>query len=98
MIVEWRALAREDRSNLFDFIAADNPTAALELDDRIERLTDALLDHPELYRAGRVRGTREMVLTPNYLLVYRVRKRAGVVEIMRIVGARQRNLRGVSDA
>ncbi|KGC62075.1 type II toxin-antitoxin system RelE/ParE family toxin [Burkholderia pseudomallei] len=89
MIVEWRALAREDRSNLFDFIAADNPTAALELDDRIERLTDTLLEHPELYRVGRVRGTREMVLTLNYLLVYRVRKKAGVVEIVRILGARQ---------
>ncbi|AOJ08423.1 type II toxin-antitoxin system RelE/ParE family toxin [Burkholderia mayonis] len=96
MIVEWLAFAREDRSNLFDFIAADNPTAALELDDRIERLTDALSEHPELYRVGRVRGTRELVLTPNYVLVYRVRRRAGVVEIVRILGARQsypKNLR-----
>ncbi|MBF3497974.1 type II toxin-antitoxin system RelE/ParE family toxin [Burkholderia pseudomallei] len=94
MIIEWRALAQEDRNALFDFIAADNPTAALELDDRIGRLTDALVEHPELYRAGRVRGTREMVLTPSYLLVYRVRKKAGVVEIVRILGARQRYPKG----
>ncbi|MFP4896726.1 type II toxin-antitoxin system RelE/ParE family toxin [Paraburkholderia sp. EG304] len=31
MIVEWRPRAREDRSRLFDYIAQDNPTAALEL-------------------------------------------------------------------
>ena len=58
MIVEWRAKAREDRSNIFDYIAEDNPTAALELDDRIEQQTDALPERPELYRVGRRRGTR----------------------------------------
>lgn len=89
MIVEWRAKAREERHSIFDYIAADNPVAALELDDEIERKTDALPGHPELYRAGRVRGTREMVLGPNYILVYRVLKQAGIIEIVRIVGARQ---------
>ncbi|WP_323119373.1 type II toxin-antitoxin system RelE/ParE family toxin [Burkholderia alba] len=89
MIVEWREIAREERINVFDYIAVDNPSAALDLDDKIERLTDALPKHPELYRAGRVRGTREMVLTPGYVLVYRVRKAVGVIEIVRIIGARQ---------
>lgn len=94
MIVEWRAIAREDRSNLFDYIAQDNPSAALDLDDRIERQTGALPERPELYKPGRVRGTREMVLAPNYVLVYRVRKKAGVIEIVRIVGARQNYPKG----
>ncbi|MEM5372615.1 type II toxin-antitoxin system RelE/ParE family toxin [Paraburkholderia azotifigens] len=94
MIVEWRPKACEDRSRLFDYIAQDNPTAALELDDRIERQTDALPARPELYKPGRVRGTREMVLTPNYVLVYRIRKQVGVIEIVRIIGARQRYPRG----
>ncbi|MEX3816572.1 type II toxin-antitoxin system RelE/ParE family toxin [Paraburkholderia sp. BR13439] len=89
MIVEWRAKAREKRHRIFDYIAADNPVAALELDDEIERKTDVLPEHPELYRAGRVRGTREMVLGPNYILVYRVLKQAGIIEIVQIVGARQ---------
>ena len=89
MIVEWRAKAREDRNNIFDYIAEDNPTAALELDDEIEQKTDALPEHPELYRVGRRRGTREMVLAPNYVLVYRILKRTGIIEIVRIVGARQ---------
>ncbi|OTP72177.1 type II toxin-antitoxin system RelE/ParE family toxin [Caballeronia sordidicola] len=89
MIVEWRALALDDRSNLFDYIAEDNPSAALELDDKIERLTGALPERPELYKPGRVRGTREIILTPNYVLVYQLKKKAGIIEIIRIVGARQ---------
>lgn len=89
MIVEWRARAHEDRSKIFDYIAEDNPTAALELDDEIEKKTDALREHPELYRIGRVRGTREMVLAANYVLVYRILKRKAIIEIVRIVGARQ---------
>lgn len=89
MIVEWRTLASEDRDNLFDYIAADDPVAAIELDDRIERQTDALVERPELYKPGRVKGTREMVLTSRYVLVYKVRKQAGVIEILRIIGARQ---------
>jgi addiction module RelE/StbE family toxin len=87
--VEWRARAHEDRSKHFDYIAEDNPTAALEFDDEIEAKTDALPDHPELYRIGRMRGTREMVLAANYVLVYRILKRKGIIEIVRIVGARQ---------
>ena len=36
-----------------------------------------------------VRGTREMVLAPNHVLVYRILKRTDIIEIVRIVGARQ---------
>jgi addiction module RelE/StbE family toxin len=89
LIVEWRVRAHEDRSRIFDYIAEDNPEAALKLDDEIEAKTDALPEHPELYRIGRIRGTREMVLAPNYILVYRILKRQAVIEIVRIVGARQ---------
>lgn len=89
MIVEWRAKAHEDRNHIFDYIAEDNPTAALELDDEIEQKTGALPEHPELYRVGRRRGTREMVLAANYVLVYRILKQTDIIEIVRIVGARQ---------
>lgn len=71
------------------YIAEDNPSAALDLDDKIARLTDALPERPELYKPGRVRGTREMVLTANHVLVYRIQKKTGVIEIIRIIGARQ---------
>ena len=48
-----------------------------------ERLTD----YPYLYREGRVPGTRDALLHPNYLLVYRVT--ADSVEILRVLHTRQ---------
>jgi toxin ParE1/3/4 len=89
LIVEWRPRAREDLASLIEWIATDSPVAALEMDERIERQTDALPENPELYRIGRVRGTREMVLTANAILVYRIRSRLKIIEIVRIIGARQ---------
>ena len=89
MIVQWRVVALEERDELFDYVAADDPTAALALDDKIDRQVSALIDQPELYKIGRVKGTREMVLTSHYILVYRIKKRAGVIEIIRIIGTRQ---------
>ncbi|WP_153100020.1 type II toxin-antitoxin system RelE/ParE family toxin [Paraburkholderia hayleyella] len=88
MSVEWRARAHEDRIKLFDYIAAHNPGAAIAFDDSIEALTRALPSHPELYRLGRVKGTREMVLGSGYVLIYRV-LRTNLIEIVRIMGARQ---------
>ena len=40
-----------------------------------------------MYRTGRVEGTREAVVHPNYILIYRVATDA--VEIVAVVHARQ---------
>lgn len=72
-----------------DFIGQDNPVAALELDERIEEMAEALPAHAELYRPGRVHGTRELVIAPNYVLVYRIRSAESVIEILRVLHARQ---------
>lgn len=50
-----------------DFIGQDNPVAALELDELIDEMAEALPAHAELYRPGRVQGTRELVIAPNYV-------------------------------
>ena len=70
-----------------DYIAQDNPLAALELDEMIEHKADQLVDHPDLYRVGRKRGTREMAVHPNYIVIYRVQKET--VEILRVKHAAQ---------
>jgi toxin ParE1/3/4 len=89
LIVEWRPRAREDFDELIEWIETDSPVAALEMDERIAEQTSALPANPKVYRIGRVRGTREMVLTPNVILVYRIRPRLKIIEIVRIIGARQ---------
>jgi toxin ParE1/3/4 len=62
-----------DRKDIFDYIEADNPHAALTLDQRIESATRRLIDFPESGRLGRIEGTRELTVagTP-YFLPYKI--------------------------
>lgn len=72
-----------------DYIAADNPAAAIQLDQRIEQQIDRLADHPRMGRVGRVKGTREMIIARiPFIAIYRIK--ANRIEILRILyGAQQ---------
>lgn len=83
----WRPLALADREAIMEYIAQDNPTAALELDLEFEAKAENARLSPKLYKAGRVRGTREIVVRPNYVMVYQVR--GTVVEMLRVLHAAQ---------
>lgn len=82
-----KAFALNDRERIMDRIAEDNPQAALDLDVLFEQKADALIAHPEMYRAGRKRGTREMVVHPNYIVIYRIQ--GDTVEILRVKNTAQ---------
>ncbi len=66
----WTPEAIEDREEIYDHIEADNPIAALSLDDLFAEKANNLIDHPHLGRPGRVAGTRELMAHQNYILVY----------------------------
>jgi addiction module RelE/StbE family toxin len=67
----WTRQAGADRQQIREYIAAqDNPTAALALDELISEKAGRLADHPGLGRPGRVTGTSEFVIHPNYILIY----------------------------
>jgi len=86
--LEWSAYAIEDRVAIFEYIEADNPQAAVTVDDRIRLQVEQLIRHPESGRIGRVEGTRELVIdrTP-YITAYRV---AGdTVRILRVLHSAQ---------
>lgn len=68
--IVWQSEARADRIAIMEYIAQDSAIAAIELDDEIEAKVDNLLLHPKLYKAGRVQGTREMVVRTNFIVVY----------------------------
>jgi addiction module RelE/StbE family toxin len=70
LALEWRNAARADLLAIVDYISDDNPDAARRLMDEIEDKASMLPEHPKLYRLGRVAGTREMVVRPNYIVVY----------------------------
>ena len=66
------------------YVARDDPRAAVRLVLRIGETVEQLADHPGIGRAGRVEGTRELVVTGTpYLVAYRVR--GGYVQILRVL-------------
>lgn len=84
----WLAQARADRSAIIEYVALDNPAAAIENDERITAQADRLLEYPEIGRRGRVQGTRELVIVQApYLAIYR--QSDDVIEILRVLHQRQ---------
>jgi len=80
-------MALADREAIMSHIAQDNPTAAIDLDLEFEAKAENARLRPKLYKAGRVKGTREIVVRPNYVMVYRVT--GDVVQMLRVLHAAQ---------
>lgn len=89
MRLVWTGLAVQDREQIFDYIALDNPSAALAVDGALSRQLNLLKEFPEMGRSGRVKGTRELVVqgTP-FIVAHQVRKDS--VRILRILHGAQR--------
>ena len=73
MRIRWTRPALADLEAIGDFLARDNPAAAKRIVVGLVASVDALRDHPNLGRPGRLTGTREFVVsgTP-YVDPYRV--------------------------
>lgn len=85
----WSPSAVADRTDIFDYIAAENPAAALASDTAIARHVERLRRFPNAGRIGRVEGTRELVLprTP-FVAVYRATP-TGIILLRILHGARE---------
>jgi toxin ParE1/3/4 len=88
--LRWTRRADRDLDEIAAYIGQDSPAAAarvvLELIDQTETL---LSGHPALGRAGRVLGTRELVIgSLPYIVAYRVRDEA--IEVLRVLHASRR--------
>ena len=87
--IVWTPLALQDLECALDYIHSERPSATASVLSRIEAALETLSHHPELGRAGRVGGTRELLVigTP-FLLAYR--KKADRLEILALIhGARR---------
>jgi toxin ParE1/3/4 len=84
----WLEPAALQLEAALEYIAERNEPAAFHLEAEVEACAHRLTEHPYMYRPGRVAGTREAVVHPNYILIYRVT--ADAVEIVNLVHARQR--------
>lgn len=83
MRVRWLRRALLDLDEVEAHIALDDPQAAAEVVLRIVRAVSLLKEQPGIGRAGRVPGTRELVVpTTPYIVPYRVKDDA--VQILRV--------------
>ena len=76
-----------DRDAIMVYIVPDNPTAAIDLDLEFEAKAENARQRPKLYQPGRMPGTREIVVQPNYVMVYRVT--GDLVEVLRVLHTAQ---------
>lgn len=87
--LEWSSAAETDIDHITDYIAQRNPLAAIETREEIEARIKFRKTFPAGWKAGRVLGTREMVLAGlPYIAVYEVR--AEEITILRILHSSQK--------
>jgi len=88
MRLGWTRIAIRDLIDIRRYIAEDNPHAARSVAQHILAAADGLLEHPEMGRLGRIRGTRELVISQTpYIIVYRLRRKR--VQVLRVLHGRR---------
>lgn len=85
MKVRWIADAKQDRADIVDYIAIENPRAALKMDELFGEAADTLAEFPKLGRMGKIPGTRELIPHESYRLIYEVDEAADTVWVMTLI-------------
>ena len=87
LAVRWSEEATTDLVEIIDYIEQRNAIAAQDLLSTIVQSVENLPLMPYLFRPGRVAGTREYVVHPNYILVYQVAVNA--IDVLRVLHSRE---------
>lgn len=85
--LRWEAEAFRQYQDALAYIAAHSVAAAEALDREIAEKLELTLKHPHIGRIGRVAETRELIVHPNYIVVYCVRESS--LDVIRFLHARQ---------
>jgi addiction module RelE/StbE family toxin len=85
--VRWTDEATTDLVEIIDYIEQRNAASALALFAAIVQSVENLPFMPYLFRPGRVAGTREHVVHPNYIVIYQVGSE--VIDVLRVLHSRQ---------
>jgi addiction module RelE/StbE family toxin len=70
MRIIWTREAAQDRADIWDYLYANNPKAAIDMDNRFSDAISRLAQHPESGPAGIIAGTRELIPHQSYRIVY----------------------------
>lgn len=87
LTLKWRPEADADVEAIFTYIAQRNLAAATRLRNAIQACAERLPQHPYMYRRGRRADTREAVVHPNYILIYR--DGIDAVEVLNVIHSRR---------
>lgn len=83
MQVKWLKRSLDNLNEEAEYLAQDNPPAAQAIVTHVIKSVNQLANLPNLGRAGRVFGTRELIITDfSYIIPYRVKSE--VVDILRV--------------
>ncbi len=73
MKLRWTEGAVENLRSAYGYLDAENPAAASDVIDQIVSALERLERFPQMGRAGRVEGTREVVVTGTpFVVAYRL--------------------------
>ncbi|WP_261119370.1 type II toxin-antitoxin system RelE/ParE family toxin [Serratia quinivorans] len=88
MKIKWLRKAASNFDDAYDWFYQENPQVATRFAREVFRLVNLLATNPALGRAGRVMGTREIVMkTFPYLIPYRIKNNE--IHILRIFHMRR---------
>ena len=85
--LRWEAEARRQYRDTLTYIASNDAAAAQRFGAVIEERLMLLERFAEIGRPGRVAGTRELIVHPNYIIIYSVRP--ATIDIIRFLHARR---------
>jgi toxin ParE1/3/4 len=87
VIVRWTPEARQDRSDIWDYLAERDGDAALRIDELFSAAVTKLADFPLLGHDGEIPGTRELTSHRSYRLVYEITN--DIIWILTIIHTRR---------
>ena len=91
MQIKWLRKALQNLNDEAEYIARDDPEAVKLVIQRIFNAVNLLSGNPALGHAGRIHGTRKLIV-PNtrYVIPYRVKPQLENIEILRVFHASRR--------
>lgn len=91
MRILWLDQAESDLDGILDYLIVRDPAAARPIYDAIRQRVGLLAEQPAIGRVGRVKDTRELVISRvPYIVAYTVDRRIDAVIILRVLhSARQ---------
>lgn len=83
MRIKWLLKATKNLDTAASYVARYNPEVAQKMYAHIRKSVEALIEHPEMGRPGRIFGTRELVIV-GYPFIVPYRIRGNEVHIIRV--------------